>query len=429
MNTENHTNSYYAATANYETQYPRQSGELSVDVCVIGGGFTGLSSALHLAERGYSVALLEGRKVGWGASGRNGGLVCTGQRKGQVELEEMLGEADARRLWDYAEEAKATMRGLIEKHDIQCDYKPGILTAAYKKSHMPEIRDDVRYMNDKYGYDALRVVEKDELHQMLATGLYHGGCLDMDAAHLHPLNYAQGLAQAAESAGVQVFENTLAESLASTAQGNVIKTAQGSVQAKFVVVACNGYLGRLEPRMAPKIMPINNFMIATEPLGEEGARALIRDDVAVDATKFVVDYYRCSADHRLLFGGGENYSSKFPADIKGFVRKYMLEVFPQLKDVKIDYGWGGTLAITLNRMPSFGRLQHNVFYAQGFSGQGVLLTTMAGKVIAEAVSGTAERFDVFARIPTPSFPGGTLLRYPGLVAGMLYYSMLDKLGR
>ncbi|WP_259782891.1 NAD(P)/FAD-dependent oxidoreductase [Aestuariispira ectoiniformans] len=424
-----HTSSYYAATANYDSDFPQLAGELTVDVCVIGGGFTGLSSALHLAERGYSVALLEGQRVGWGASGRNGGLVCTGQRKGQGELEEMLGEEDARRLWDYAEEAKATMRGLIDKHDIQCDYKPGILTCAYKKSHMPEIREDVAHMNGKYGYDAMRMVEKDELRQMLATDMYHGACLDTDAAHLHPLNYALGLAKACDQAGVKIFEGSPAQSLQSNTQGNVIRTEKGVIRANYVVVACNGYLGRLEPRMAPKIMPINNFMIATEPLGEEGARALIRDDVAIDATKFVVDYYRCSADHRLLFGGGENYSSKFPSDIKSFVRKYMLDVFPQLKDAKIDYGWGGTLAITLNRMPAFGRLENNIFYAQGFSGQGVLLTTMAGKVIAEAVSGTAERFDVFARIPTPSFPGGTLLRYPGLVAGMLYYSMLDKLGK
>lgn len=429
MNKPTHTSSYYAATANPMTEFPVLEGAQQADVCVIGGGFTGLSSALHLAERGYSVILLEAQKVGWGASGRNGGLVCTGQRKGQAELEEMLGEGDARLLWDYAEEAKATMRGLIKKHDIQCDYKPGILTCAFKTSHMQEMREDVAHMHDKYGYDAMRVVEKEELRQMLATEEYHGGCLDTDAAHLHPLNYALGLARACSDAGVKIFEGSAVEDLNSSAQGNLLKTDGGTVSAKFVVIGCNGYLGRLEPRMASRIMPINNFMIATEPLGEEGARKLIRDDVAIDATKFVVDYYRCSADHRLLFGGGENYSSKFPGDIKSFVRKYMLRVFPQLKDAKIDYGWGGTLAITLNRMPSFGRLEHNIFYAQGFSGQGVLLTTMAGKVIAEAVAGTAERFDVFARIPTPSFPGGTLLRYPGLVAGMLYYSMLDKLGR
>ena len=428
MTIPQHTQSYYAATAIGDDSRPRLEGALTADVCVIGGGFTGLSSALHLAEKGYKVILLEGARLGWGASGRNGGLVCTGQRKGQEELEELVGPEDARLLWDYSEEAKRVQQDLIKRFDIKCDYKPGVLTCAYKKSHMPELADEVTHLNERYGYDAIRTVEKGELREMLASPQYHGGCLDMGAGHLHPLNYALGLARAAESLGVQLFEGSRVTGIDRSANGHRIQTEQGQVQAKYLVVACNGYLGKLVPEIAPKIMPINNFMIATEPLGEEGARALIRDDVAIDATKFVVDYYRCSADHRLLFGGGENYSAKFPSDIKGFVRKYMLDVFPQLKDAKIDYGWGGTLAITLNRMPAFGHLKDDVFYAQGFSGQGVLLTTMAGKVIAEAVSGTAERFDVFARVPTRNFPGGTLLRYPGLVAGMLYYSMLDKLG-
>ncbi|RED49963.1 NAD(P)/FAD-dependent oxidoreductase [Aestuariispira insulae] len=423
-----HTGSYYAATAIGDHERPRLKGEKNVDICVIGGGFTGLSSALHLAEKGYSVVLLEGQRLGWGASGRNGGLVCTGQRKDQAELEELVGMEDARLLWDYSEEAKRVQKALIDKYQIPCDYKPGILTCAYKKSHVPELAEHAEHLNKHYGYDQIRAVDDAEMHEMLATPLYYGGCIDMGAAHLHPLNYALGLAGAAEQAGAELFEDSQVLSLDRSANGNVAKTAEGVVKSKYVVVACNGYLGKLVPEIAPSIMPINNFMVATESLGEEGARALIRDDVAIDATKFVVDYYRCSADHRLLFGGGENYSSNFPADIKGFVRKYMLDVFPQLKDVKLEYGWGGTLSITMNRMPAFGRLDHGLFYAQGFSGQGVLLTTMAGKVIAEAVSGTAERFDVFARVPTRNFPGGTLLRYPGLVAGMLYYSMLDKLG-
>ncbi|MTI09213.1 NAD(P)/FAD-dependent oxidoreductase [Curvivirga aplysinae] len=423
-----HTGSYYAATAIGDEPRPKLTEPIHADVVVIGAGFTGLSSALHLAEKGYQVVVLEAQRIGWGASGRNGGLVCTGQRKGQDELEEMLGEGNARLLWDYAVEAKQTQQGLIKKHDIKCDYKPGILTCAYKPSHNEWMEEEVDFMREKYDYPHMRYVDKNELHEMLATPQYHGGILDMDAGHLHPLNYALGLARAAEGAGVKIYEDSPVTNLQTVTEDHSAKTEFGEVNAKFTVIACNGYLGKLDKRVAPKIMPINNFMVATEPLGEEGARALIRDDVAIDATKFVVDYYRCSADHRLLFGGGENYSSKFPADIKTFVRKYMLEVFPQLKDVKLDYGWGGTLAITLNRMPAFGRLENNCFYALGFSGQGVLLTTMAGKVIAEAVAGTAERFDVFADVPTPNFPGGTLLRYPGLVAGMLYYSLKDKLG-
>ncbi|MDX1737815.1 MAG: FAD-binding oxidoreductase, partial [Alphaproteobacteria bacterium] len=407
---------------------PKLQENLHADVCVIGAGFTGLSTALHLAEKGFKVVVLEAERIGWGASGRNGGLVCTGQRKGQDELEEMLGEDHARTLWNYAVEAKETQQELIRKYNIPCDYKPGVLTCAYKPSHTEWLKEEVDHMAVKYDYNHMKYVEKAELRDMLATDIYHGAILDTDAGHLHPLNYALGLARAAEENGVQIYENSRVENLQTVSEDNLAKTAQGEVKAKYLVIATNGYLGKLEKRAAPKIMPINNFMVATESLGEEGARALIRDDVAVDATKFVVDYYRCSADHRLLFGGGENYSSKFPSDIKSFVRKYMLDVFPQLKDVKLEFGWGGTLAITLNRMPAFGRLEKNTFYALGFSGQGVLLTTMAGKVIAEAVAGTAERFDAFADIPTPNFPGGTLLRYPGLVAGMLYYSLKDKIG-
>lgn len=422
-----HTSSYYAATANPHPDHPELMGEQDCDVCVIGGGFTGLSSALHLREAGYNVVLLEGQRIGWGASGRNGGLVCTGQRKDPEELEQMLGKTHAHQLWDLAEEAKTLQQDLIKRHAIDCDYHPGIMLGAHKARYVSELEHHVDFMAREYGYDKMTFLDRDAIRSRMQSEMYHGGYLDMGAGHLHPLNYALGLAAAATTAGVRLFENSPATAL-STADGKqVIQTAQGQVRARFVVMACNGYLGRLEKRIAPQIMPINNFMIATEPLGAERAEALIRDRVAVDDTKFVVNYYRCSSDSRLLFGGGETYSPKFPADIKGFVRKYMLQIFPQLSDVKIDFGWGGTLAITLNRMPSMGTVDGNIFYAQGFSGQGVLLTTLVGKLIAEAVSGTAERFDVMARVPSPKFPGGMLLRYPGLVAGMLYYSLRDRI--
>ena len=260
----------------------------------------------------------------------------------------------------------------------------------------------------------------------LAREIYHGGLLDRSAAHLHPLNYALGLANAAEAAGAELYETSRVTKIDHGSNPRV-HTAEGTVTARYLVLACNGYLGALEPRIAGRIMPINNFVLATEPLGDAGARALIRDDVSVADTKFVIDYYRLSADQRLLFGGGETYSASFPKDIKAFVRKYMLRVYPQLEETRIDYAWGGTLAITMNRMPAFGRVGGNCFYAQGYSGHGLALTSLAGKVIAEAVAGTAERFDVFARVPVPNFPGGTLLRWPGLVAGMLYYSLRDKL--
>ena len=260
---------------------------------------------------------------------------------------------------------------------------------------------------------------------MVGSDRYWGGLLDENAAHLHPLNYALGLAAACRKAGVEIYENSPVTDISRTDPARV-STASGTVTADHVVLACNGYLGRLEPRVAGRIMPINNFIVATEPLGEARARSLIRDNVAIQDTKFVIDYYRLSPDHRLLFGGGENYSSRFPSDIASFVRKPMLRVFPQLKDVAIDYAWGGTLAITLNRLPDLGRLEPNVIYAHGYSGQGINMATICGKLIADALTGSPKKFDVMARIPTPSFPGGTLLRYPGLVAGMLYYAMRDK---
>ena len=421
-----HPDSYYAATARGLSDHPRLEGELSCDVCVVGGGYTGLSAALHLAERDYDVVLLEAERIGWGASGRNGGQLNTGQRKSQCELERRLGQAAAQQLWELAEEAKATVRERIERHAIDCDYRAGGLNAAYKPGDVRHLVESAEHLERDYGYRELRAVSRAEMAEMLGTTIYHGGTLDQGAGHLHPLNYALGLARAAAEAGARLFENSR---VTGTGGGgpSVIATANGRVKARYLVLACNGYLGGLEPRIAGKIMPINNFVLATAPLGEAGARALIRDDVAVSDTKFVVDYYRLSADRRLLFGGGETYSSRFPRDLKGFVRKYMLRVYPQLAETAIDYAWGGTLAITLNRLPCFGRLAPDTFYAQGYSGQGVALTSLAGKLIAEAVAGTAERFDVFERVPKPGFPGGTLLRWPGLVAGMLYYSLRDKL--
>jgi len=426
LNPSQHTASYYAATANNSKNRPTLRGEHRADVCVIGGGYTGLSAALHLADKGYSVILLEAEKIAWGASGRNGGHVGTGQRKDQGELEKLVGKERAKLLWNYSLEAVNTVEELIRKHSIDCDLKRGNLHVASKSSHSDGLRGEVDHMQDHYGYDQLRFIEKSELDAMVGSKQYHSGLLDNGSLHLHPLNYAQGLADAAENAGVTLYENSRVESY-DQGKPTTIKTTEGTVTADFLVLGCNGYLGNLENKMAGKIMPINNFVLATEPLGAKLAQELIRDDVSMSDSLFVINYWKLSADNRLIFGGGENYTSNFPSDLKQFVRKYMLRVYPQLANTQIDYAWGGTLAITLNRMPHFGRLQANQFYAQGYSGHGVPTATMAGKLLAEVVSGTAERFDVMANVPTIGFPGGTLLRWPGLVAGMLYYGLLDKL--
>ena len=426
MTPQSHPNSYYTATAVGMIDRRPLEGDETCDVCVVGGGFTGLSAALHLAQRGYDTVLLEGQRIGWGASGRNGGQLNTGQRKDPDEVARLTNPDHSRLLWNLAEEAKGLVRGLIADHDIDCDIKDGHISAAWKPGDVDYYRQLSETLARDYDYPHVRPLDRAEISEMLGTSVYHGGCLDERAAHLHPLNYALGLARAAEKSGARLFENSPVESINDEGKPRV-RTPTGALAARHVVLACNGYLGKLEPRIAGNIMPINNFILATEPLGEEGARALIRDDVAVSDSKFVVDYYRLSADKRLLFGGGETYGRRFPSDIATFVRKCMLRVFPQLSDKRIDYAWGGTLAITLNRLPDVGRLAGDIYYAQGFSGQGVALTSLVGKAMAEAIAGTAERFDAFARIPTRRFPGGTLLRWPGQVAGMLYYSLLDKL--
>lgn len=422
-----HTDSYYAASANVAPVHPTLEGTVEADVCVIGAGYTGLSSALHLAERGYKVVVLEAERVGWGASGRNGGHVGVGQRKGQEDLEKMLGFETAKQLWDMGVEAVQLVESLIEKHNIRCDLKRGIMHLAAKRSHNSDLEQEVEMLRERYGYDQMRYVGEQEARSLVGSERYFGAQVDSGSLHLHPLNYALGLADAAAAAGVQFFEHSRVTSYRG---GNpcVVETAKGQVRAGNVVLACNGYLGNLEPRMAGKIMPINNFVLATEPLSDSLAEELIANDHALQDTLFVIDYWKLSGDNRLIFGGGENYTSRFPQDIRSFVRRYMLRVYPQLADTRIDYGWGGTLAITLNRMPHLGRLEPNIYYSQGYSGHGVPTATFAGKLIAEVVAGTEERFDILAQIPTPSFPGGTLLRWPGLVAGMLYYSLKDKLG-
>ncbi|MBX3488358.1 FAD-binding oxidoreductase [Parvibaculum sp.] len=414
--------SWYAATAAALPPLPPLAGNETADVCIVGAGYTGLSAALHLAERGYSVIVLEAERIGWGASGRNGGQLGTGQRKDQRSFEKMLGAEWARRLWELGLESNALVKDLIARHGIACDLKPGLLHAAWKRSDAAWLKDDVEYLATNYGYDKSRYVPRDEMREMVASDRYWGGVLDAGGAHLHPLNYALGLATAARAKGVRIYEGTRALDISRSG----VRTAQGAVTASHIVLACNAHLGRLEPRIAGAIMPINNFIVATEPLGAR-ARELIRDDVCVQDTKFVIDYYRLSPDGRLLFGGGESYSPNLPKDIAGFVRKPMLRVFPQLEDVRIDYAWGGTLAITMKRIPHFGRLAPNILYAHGYSGQGINIATLGGKLLAEAVAGQAERFDWIANIKTPDFPGGTWLRYPGLVAGMLFYAMKDRL--
>ena len=422
-----HVDSWYAASAGAAPSYTSLKGVTDADVCIIGAGYTGLSSAIHLAERGYKVVVLEANRVGWGASGRNGGHVGTGQRADQSSLEKWVGTETAGSLWQLGLDAVDLVCELVETHHIDCELGVGNLHMAAKASHALDLEHEVNQLTRDYGYTKASYLNREELAELTSASGMHGGMLDMGARHLHPLKYAHGLARVASSLGVTIYEQSPAVKWRDNAQVRV-DTQQGSVTAKALVLACNGYLGKLAPTIAGNIMPINNFVIATEPLSPEQQRAVTRDNHSLSDSLFVINYWKLSGDGRLLFGGGENYTSRFPKDIKGFVRPYMLNIYPELADVKIDYGWGGTLGITMNRMPDFGRIGSRTFYAQGFSGHGVPTATMAGKLLAAAIDGDSEKFNLMASVPTHRFPGGTLLRWPGLVAGMLYYSLLDKLG-
>lgn len=395
-------------------------------MCVIGGGYTGLSTALHLAQKGYDVVLLEAHRVGWGASGRNGGQVSTGQRIEQDELERLVGLDHARRLWDLSLQSVQIVRDLIEEHHIDCDLNEGIIDAAHRARYVEDSHRYVDKLQNEYGYNLVKSLDQAAMREHVGSDSYFGGVLDMGSAHLHPLKFALGLAKAARTAGVQIFEQSRVASF-DHSDPAVVRTDTATITGRFLVLACNGYLGKLEPEVATKVMPINNFIVATESLNDAEAQALIRDNHAVADSRFVVNYFRLSNDNRLLFGGGESYGYEFPTDIQALVRKPMLEIFPQLKDTVIEHAWGGTLGITMNRMPHFSRLKGNVLSASGYSGHGVALATLSGSLMADAIDGQATAFDAMATVPSMRFPGGTLLRLPLLALGMTWYSLRDRL--
>ncbi len=427
INPRQYPDCYYEASRRYDLSCPVLDQDIEVDVCIVGGGYTGLSAALHLNEAGCKVAVLESHHIASGASGRNGGHVGTGQRRHQDDLEKLYGAAVAQQLWQAGLDAVALVRTLIDRHHIACDLQQGILHVAHKSRYTEEFRAEADFLQQRYGYTQARAITREEVSELLGTTAFYGGLYDTASMHLHPLNYALGLAQAAMAAGVQLFEHSPVSSYRSQGQDITVFTANGShVKAKHLVLACNGYLGNLEPRISGKIMPINNFLVATAPLGQELANSLIRNRLGVQDSRFVINYWRCSEDGRLVFGGGESYRSSLPNNIADIVRKRVLQIYPQLAAASIDYAWGGKLAITLQRMPHVGRLQKNIHFAHGYSGHGVPTATFLGKAIAEAICGDSEQFELFAGLPIRTFPGGTMLRWPGMVAGMLYYSLMDR---
>lgn len=422
---EAHAPSYYAASANPFPAQPQLRSDVQADVVVIGGGYAGLSAALHAAEAGFSVVLLEARQIGWGASGRNGGQMIPGLRWSAVDLAEKFGEDRARKLLGIANTAGDLVRSRIARHGIACDLRDGHFLAAAKPAHLEDMRRELALLQRLLGYDSARIVERGEVGRYVASETYHGGYFDAAGGHLHPLNYALGLAGAALAAGVRIFEHSAAVSL-DHGTPVIAVTGGGRVTAKFAVMACDVEMGTLEPPLGRMTMPVANYNVGTVPLDPLLAASLIPSGAAIADSRFVLNYYRLSADKRLIFGGGEKYSPAPPPDIAGFVRPYLENVFPQLAGIGIDYSWGGLVGVSLNRLPQFGRIG-NSFYAHGWSGHGVLLTALAGQMIAEAMQGTAERFDLFANLPGRPFPGGPLLRHPLYVAGMLWFALKDRL--
>lgn len=421
-------NFYYATTPAPPPHAPL-AGETRADVCIVGGGISGLSAAMHLVERGFSVALLEAKHVGFGGSGRSGGQTIFGYACSQEKLEKLVGEADARFMWDISLEGMKLQRELIARHSIDCDYVAGHMHVGVKRRHDDELRAEVESLHTKYDYRSVRLLGHEELRAIVDSDRFTTGIHDANSGHLQPYKYTLGLARAAARIGVRIFENSRVTKLdVATHAGadSLVHTASGSVRARHLLIAGNALLGALVPELSRKLMSVGTYIAATEVLGEERARKLIANNAAVADINWVLDYFRRSADHRLLFGGRVSYSGIDPFDSARVLRSRIERVFPGLNP-RIEYAWGGYVDITPNRAPHFGRLAPNAYFLQGFSGHGMVLAGIAGKLVAEAMAGVAGRFDVFAKIPHRDFPGGTYLRRPALVLAMLWFRLKDLL--
>jgi len=422
-NTGHPSDSWYAATADIPS-YPALDGAHHTDVCIIGGGYTGLGAALELAQQKIDVALLDSAQIGSGASGRNGGQVHTGQRIDPERLAEILGADTARQLWDMSEDAKASLYALIGDHGIDCDLKHGLVHAWHKPGFEADDRAYMAFVAG-YGYDKVSLLDKAQVAAELGTDVYHGGTFDAGGGHLHPLKLAIGMAKAAANMGAKLFENSHVLSYRRIAKGIHLRLANGAtVTCQRLLVCGNGYMEGLSEEIDSHVMPINNFILTTEPLDDP---AILPNDYAAADSRFVVNYWRKTHDNRLLFGGGENYTPWFPKDLKAFVRNNMLKVYPQLADIGISHAWGGTLAITMSRAPFVRQLAPGVFTSAGYSGQGVVLAPYFGKLLARAITGDARDIELLGRLPTPAFFGGRALRWPALVAGLSYYALRDRL--
>ncbi|MGJ8572157.1 MAG: NAD(P)/FAD-dependent oxidoreductase [Hoeflea sp.] len=416
--------SLYEDTIGDRPAYPALSGAATADVVIVGGGFTGLQAAHHLAAAGKDVVLIEGARFGDGASGRNGGQLGTGQRAWVEESEADFGRENAKAQFAVAERAKAHLLAFAEAHGIDAEYRPGQISAAHKQGYVKDYRNHVRIMSEEYGYEGLKFLDKDQLAAKLGSSRYHGGTYDAATGHINPLKYVVGLARAATAAGARLHENTRARAISSASGKVTVKTDQGDIVAAKALIACNAFIEGLEPVTSAHVMPIRSFIGATVPLGDDSP--VIPGGESVDDSRFVVRYFRKSADGRLLFGGREAYTSDNPTDISSHIRRQIAEIYPALKDVEITHSWGGSVGITLSRRPFVREVMPNVTSIGGFSGHGVMLSNYCGKLYADFVNGGSDDLEVMRKLKVGPFPGGDKLRAPLLFLALTWFSLRDK---
>lgn len=422
-----HTTSYYAASANPSPERPPLQGDREFDVCIVGAGYSGLSTGLHLAEKGYNVAIVEGAKVGWGASGRNGGQIVNGLNASLQVIERRYGKDTANFVAGLVMEGGDIIRQRVEKYDIKCDLKHGNVFAGLTGAHMRELEARLKLWQS-HGIDSQEMLSKAQVRQHVGSDLYEGGMIDHKGGHMHPLNLALGEAAAFEQNGGTIFEHSPVVSVDTEAARPSVRTAAGTISCKTLILCGNAYLGRVVPTLSWRVMPVSTQVMATKSLEEELARSLIPTDTCVEDVRYVLDYFRLSADNRLLFGGGTVYGGSDPADIEKKLRRNLDKVFPQLKDVEIEYAWSGNLALSFSRVPQMGRIGNNTYFAHGYSGHGVTGSHTFGRILAEAVGADTSRFDVFAKVPWIPFPGGRVFRVPYSVMGSWWYATRDRLG-
>lgn len=416
----------YAVRPDRAAPRPALAGDVAADVCIVGAGFTGLGAALTLAQADRDVRVLEAARVGGGASGVNGGQVHPGQRRDQAWLEEHVGDTRARALWDIAEEARGWLRTLVDTHAIDCDFRPGLLSIAHRPRHFRALAQDAEHLARRYGATGLEVLEGREVEKYTRMRGAFGGVFNPHGGHLDPLALARGLAMAAETAGARVHEHSRVAHVAPDGTGWRVTTDAGSVRARFVLLTGDGSLGALSAPAAAHVMPLVNFMVATAPLEAALADTVLSGPIAASDTRFVVNYFRRTADDRIVFGGGESYGDTLPADFDRVARGRMLDLYPQLAGAPVTHGWGGRLGITMTRLPFVRETGAGLYVASGFSGQGVMLGPYTGRIIAGAMMGDDERFRHLAALPVPRLPGGRWLRRPLLTLAMIGYGLLDR---